>query len=229
MALLLHIDTALENATVCFSENNHVIGIATNNEQKKHASFLHTAIKNLCDKYNIDLQKIDAVSVVAGPGSYTGLRVAMASAKGICYALQKPLITINTLELMAFAGRESLLQKNQPTNNYLFCPCIDARRMEVFTALFDASLNTIIEPTAVLIDVNFLQEQLSKYPILFLGNGSNKVQKTLQNKQAEFSNTHYTEKNIAEFAYNLFIMQTFADLAYSQPFYVKDFFTIQKK
>src|SRR6185436_13250566 len=100
MPLILHIDTATENAIVCISKNENIIHVVTNDKQKDHASFLQLAIKRLLEKSNISIHQLNAVSVTSGPGSYTGLRVGMASAKGFCYALKIPLITLNTLEVM---------------------------------------------------------------------------------------------------------------------------------
>src|SRR5678816_960051 len=129
MPLILTIDTATEIATVCISEEDQVLESISNEDQKQHASFLQDGIKNLLQKCGISQKDISAVSVTAGPGSYTGLRVGIASAKGLSYALNIPLILLNTLEVMAKAVMTS--DKNI-TGNVLFCPMIDARRMDIF-------------------------------------------------------------------------------------------------
>ncbi|MEO7210859.1 MAG: tRNA (adenosine(37)-N6)-threonylcarbamoyltransferase complex dimerization subunit type 1 TsaB, partial [Chitinophagaceae bacterium] len=134
MALILNIDTSATRAFIVLSSDEKCLASIANNEQKTHASFVQPAIKEIFSKSTFSLTDIDAVSVVAGPGSYTGLRVGMASAKGISYALQKPLILLDTLALMALAAIEAPAYKNFEG---LICPMIDARRMEVFTAIFN--------------------------------------------------------------------------------------------
>jgi len=131
VSLILNIDTAVQSASVCLSENNDLIGLKINPSQKDHASWLHIAIEQLLKENAIDLQKLAAIAVSAGPGSYTGLRVGMASAKGLCYVLNIPLITVDTLKMMANAAVVE--------NTDLLCPMIDASRMDVFAALFDKS------------------------------------------------------------------------------------------
>jgi tRNA threonylcarbamoyladenosine biosynthesis protein TsaB len=139
MSLLLHIDTAVENASVCISKNGELIGIAENKNQKDHATWIQPAIQSLMKEAVYNLKELDAVAVSNGPGSYTGLRVGLATAKGLCFALNKPLITLSTLEVMTIAAL------NIPISNInYFCPLIDARRMEVFTAIYDISLKTIL-------------------------------------------------------------------------------------
>lgn len=133
MPLILHIDTATNYASICISKDDVVLGFEENAEQKNHASFLQPAIKAMFAKCNFNLSDIDAVAVTNGPGSYTGLRVGLASAKGLCFALNKALILLNTLQVMAAASIES---KKEEDIDILFCPMIDARRMEVFTALY---------------------------------------------------------------------------------------------
>ncbi|MBA2250622.1 MAG: tRNA (adenosine(37)-N6)-threonylcarbamoyltransferase complex dimerization subunit type 1 TsaB, partial [Chitinophagaceae bacterium] len=144
MALILNIDTCTENAIVSLANNDVIIGTMNNSNQKDHASFLHTAIKNLLDKSGILISQLNAIAVTAGPGSYTGIRVGMAAAKGLAYALQIPLISLNTLEVIAMC---SIIQSEN--KDAFFCPMIDARRMEVFTAVYDQFLKEIIAPCAM--------------------------------------------------------------------------------
>ena len=133
MALILIIDSAFEQCVVALSNNEEVIAHEESIVQKDHASFLQPAIKKVCDTASLNLSSIDAIAVVNGPGSYTGLRVGLASAKGIAYVLNKPLLLLNTLDVLAFA----LQKESSLKTNILFCPMIDARRMEVFTALYN--------------------------------------------------------------------------------------------
>ena len=133
MSLILNIDTASEKAHVSFAKNGLIINSLSCESQKEHASFLQTAIQQLTKNTNIFLTDIDAVAVTAGPGSYTGLRVGMASAKGLCYALKKPLITISSLEVLTISALDLFQNTGE---SVLLCPMIDARRMEVFTAVY---------------------------------------------------------------------------------------------
>ncbi|MBN8837312.1 MAG: tRNA (adenosine(37)-N6)-threonylcarbamoyltransferase complex dimerization subunit type 1 TsaB [Sphingobacteriia bacterium] len=224
MALILNIDTALENASVVLAQDENILAIETNAEQKNHAAFLQPAIQNMCNTLQISLNAIDAVSVVYGPGSYTGLRVAMASAKGICYALNKPLITINTLDLMAFGA----ISTQTNASNFLYCPMIDARRMEVFTALYDAELNYIKEPFAAILDKDFLSETLRSNRIVFFGNGAQKIGRLFDTSNAYITNDNYLPEHLIKISLNYFQRQCFQSLAYSEPYYLKDFYSTQR-
>jgi tRNA threonylcarbamoyladenosine biosynthesis protein TsaB len=222
MALLLSIDTATENALVCLSQNDVVLDALPNTNQKDHASFLQVAIKELCIKNNIELKNIDAVAVTAGPGSYTGLRVGLASAKGICFALQKPLLLINTLKAIAFSTLQSstLIEKN-PTA--VICPMIDARRMEVFTAIYDQQLQEIIAPCAIILDENSFAELLPQQPIIFTGNGAKKINVVKRHFNIFTTNCTILTTAISYLANQLYVNQDFTNLAYSEPFYIKPF------
>ena len=177
MALILNIDTATEFASVCISNNNEVIAYEENLEQKSHASFLQPAIKKAMDNGQWSIENLDAIAVTNGPGSYTGLRVGLASAKGLCFALNKPLILLNTLDVMASASiEESGIGNKELVNETLFCPMIDARRMEVFTAVYDTNLNTIIAPCAMILDNQSFAKELANNTIVFSGSGSSKLQ-----------------------------------------------------
>ncbi|MEO7306266.1 MAG: tRNA (adenosine(37)-N6)-threonylcarbamoyltransferase complex dimerization subunit type 1 TsaB, partial [Ferruginibacter sp.] len=137
MSLILNIDTASEKAHVSFAKNGMIIQSISSESQKEHASFLQSAIEQLTKTTGIILKDIDAVAVTSGPGSYTGLRVGMASAKGLCYALKKPLITISSLEVLTASALELIPGAGE---NVLLCPMLDARRVEVFTAVYQNDL-----------------------------------------------------------------------------------------
>jgi tRNA threonylcarbamoyladenosine biosynthesis protein TsaB len=224
MALLLHIDTATEHASVCISDNEKVLAIEESKEQKNHASFLQPAIQSICKKLDLELKNIDAVAVTQGPGSYTGLRVGLASAKGLCFALQKPLILVNTLEVMARAA----MQENF-NETYLYCPMIDARRMEVFTALYNAELNEIIPTSAIILNESSFEEQLKHNKIIFSGSGYVKFKNILSHPNAIFSSIQHSSLQMIPSALQKFNSQQFADIAYSEPFYGKEFYTPASK
>lgn len=220
MALILSIDAATEKASVCLSDNEKIIGYCDNEFQREHASFIHKAIKKLLSATNITLQNIDAFSVTSGPGSYTGLRVSMAAAKGFCFALSKPLINVNTLIVMALAAKK--ITENQ--QNVLFCPMIDARRMEVFTALFDNNINMIQRPKPILLSEVFLKDEINKNKIIFFGNGSSKFEPMMKHPNASFINVVFDARNLAELSLIEYAKSCFSDITYSEPNYFKDFF-----
>ncbi len=229
MSLILNIDTATEHASVCLSNDGILLALEESIDQKNHASFIQPAIKKIFSSLNLSLNDIVAISVTNGPGSYTGLRVGLASAKGLCFALNKPLIVVNTLEVMAIAAIDEIKKTKKETSNILFCPMIDARRMEVFTALFDDSLQTIMPSSAIIIDEHLFTAHLSKQTIIFSGNGSEKCRNIIKHPNAYYSSIQYNSSYMIKFSEEKLASQQFADLAYSEPFYLKEFYTPQKK
>ncbi len=223
MSLILNIDTALETASVCLSEDGNVLQLSFSENQKDHASWLHVTIAELLHKSGYVIKDLQAVSVSIGPGSYTGLRVGLAAAKGFCYALHIPLITINSLKIIAFAV------KHEATD--MICPLIDARRMEVFTALYDKELREKISPHAMLVDENSFASFLLPGKVLFCGNGVKKMsagpsgQSLISNSNAHFSNTMADASHLAQLSFNCYNKKEFADLAYVEPLYIKEFYS----
>lgn len=221
MGLILQIDTATEIACVCLSRNGVLLGQLANTEQKSHASFVQPAILELMQQTELELHQLDAVAVTAGPGSYTGLRVGLSSAKGLCFALQKPLIMLNTLEVMAAAQ----VTVTPPAGNVLLCPMIDARRMEVFTALYNKDLQELAPPSALILNEQSFAAELTDNTIVFFGSGSAKWQQLIQHPHAVFSTVQHQAEGMSLLAWKAFQDKRFADLAYSEPLYVKEFFT----
>lgn len=221
MPLILNIDTALETASISLAKDGKAINTAINKEQRDHASWLQTAISALMKDSGFELKDLRAIAVTIGPGSYTGLRVGLASAKGLCYALNIPLIGVNTLELMAYAA------KNEQVD--LLCPMIDARRMEVFTAVYNKSLKEVIKPQALILNNDLFSELLNSNKILIFGNGSIKFRSLANHNNAIFSSVNFDASNMAFLTMEYFISQRFADLAYSEPAYLKDFFSPARK
>ena len=226
MALILTIDTALTQACISISSEGKVVAEEKNDSQYNHASFVQPSIKRMTEQLSVPLSALQAVAVVNGPGSYTGLRVGLASAKGICYALDKPLILINTLYLLATAAQSAVNgQLPAADSQSLLCPMIDARRMEVFTALYDSSLREIKSPSAEILDENYLSDLLKEHTIFFSGNGSVKFQQICNCPNAVFLQQGYSSANAAALAYQSYLKKEFADIAYCEPFYVKGFYT----
>jgi tRNA threonylcarbamoyladenosine biosynthesis protein TsaB len=225
MSLLLLIDTALENASVALSENSRLLSVKTNSTQNDHAAWIHTAISGLFKETGRQLTNLSAVAVTSGPGSYTGLRVGMATAKGLCYALNIPFITETTLYLTA------LRTARQVNRNYslpvLICPMIDARRMEVFTAVYDEELNVVSPPHSLILNENSFDEQLKSHTIIFSGNGMPKWKQIFHHPNAVFSTVSHQIEDLAAVAHQKFEASHFADLAYTEPDYFKNFYTGQ--
>lgn len=222
MSLILHIDTAVQAASLCLSDGELILDSAVNPSEKESATWLHQTIRTVLQRNQLSPRDLCAVAISTGPGSYTGLRVGLASAKGLCYALSIPLISINTLQMMAAAVPDPPAE--------LLCPMIDARRMEVFTALYTTSLAEVMQPVNLVLDENSFQDWLSGNTILFFGNGSKKAEDIIKHSNASFVIVTATAENMVQLAVKKFEAGQFSDLAYSEPFYGKDFHSsISKK
>ncbi len=222
MSLFLLIDTAVQGASVCLADGKTIIGTAVSPSGKESASWLHVAIQTILQENNLVPTQLAAVAVSTGPGSYTGLRVGLSAAKGFCYALSIPLISINTLQMMA-AGVPH-------TDTELRCPMIDARRMEVFTALYNSSLEAVMRPTNLILDEGSFSNWLAQHSITFFGNGSQKAKAIINHPNAFFVEYTATAADMVFLAAEKWRRKDFSDLAYSEPFYGKDFHSpISKK
>ncbi len=174
MALLLNIDTATENASICLSKDGNALRTMVNNQQRDHAAWIQPAIEQLLKEMQNTVKDLQGIAVTAGPGSYTGLRVGLATAKGLCFALNIPLITENTLRVMAYAATQQSFPNGDVysikaglKNPTILCPMIDARRMEVFTALYDLQLNIVEKPAALILEPDSFNKELENNSILF--------------------------------------------------------------
>jgi tRNA threonylcarbamoyladenosine biosynthesis protein TsaB len=225
MHVILNIDTATEQGIVAVSVNNAVIAERTNIKQKEHAGWVHLAIEEVLKESGYSLPEIAAVAVVGGPGSYTGVRVGMASAKGLSYALNIPLIQLNTLVLMTRAAITTTTVNNKEV---LYCPMIDARRMEVFTAIYDHGLAELLAPCAMVLEKDSFSDWTGKNAIVFFGSGSEKW-KSLASDNAFFSTAQYTSAELAWLSNAAFGKSAFANLAYAEPVYLKEFYTTAKQ
>ena len=222
MSLILNIDTATEQAQVSIARDGSVLGAQYNQSQKDHASFLQVAIQQLAKETGITVNMLDAVAVTAGPGSYTGLRVGMASAKGLCFALNKPLITLNTLVVWAASAISSSgYAPISPTT--LLCPMIDARRMEVFTAVYNKQLNIVMPSCAMILDENSFTSLLLNNNILFFGSGAQKWKALCPHSKALFISVAILPEAMSKLSNQLYTAHQFTELADSQPLYLKEF------
>jgi tRNA threonylcarbamoyladenosine biosynthesis protein TsaB len=208
-----------------------VISALSNDSQKDHAAWIQMAISTLLQKEKYTMQQIKAVAVTHGPGSYTGLRVGMATAKGLCFALQIPLITINTLQVMAYGAiNQWRLLANNMEPPLCYCPMIDARRMEVFTAVYNEALEEIINPKAMILDALSFKEELNNQSLICFGNGSFKWKNVSRYPNVLFINEKIDiAKSLAKLASSLYLAKNFANLAYAEPVYLKEFYSYIKK
>ncbi|NOR75449.1 MAG: tRNA (adenosine(37)-N6)-threonylcarbamoyltransferase complex dimerization subunit type 1 TsaB [Draconibacterium sp.] len=218
MALILNIETSTEVCSVTISENGKLLYIKETLEGLSHSELLTVFIEELFAENNLSLNELDAVAVSKGPGSYTGLRIGVSVAKGLCYGLEIPLIAVNSLETM---GTNAAL--NSP-ENALFCPMIDARRMEVYTALYNKKGEEIKPVSAEIIEEDFLNEYLEDNKIRFIGNGAEKCKTKITHANAIFDGPLKTSaqfmQKLTEEKYN---KKEFEDVAYFEPFYLKNF------
>ncbi|HRO45385.1 tRNA (adenosine(37)-N6)-threonylcarbamoyltransferase complex dimerization subunit type 1 TsaB [Agriterribacter sp.] len=219
MALLLHIDTALEKAFVGLSRNGELLMELNNTVQYDHAAFVQPAIQQMINALHITLNAIDGVGITSGPGSYTGLRVGMASAKGICYALGKPLVAVSTLEVMAAAAVEAFPGFD------VYAPMIDARRKEVYTALYNPQGEVVLPPHAATLSGDLFAQVPGYKKVLCFGSGAPKWEDMrLVNENTCFEKIDYNSTHLSQLLFNSFKNNNFCSLAYMEPLYVKDFY-----
>jgi len=223
MAFILNIDTATEKASICLARDGTALALAENPTQKDHATWLHPAIEQMMRETGYRLRDLQAVAVTAGPGSYTGLRVGMAAAKGFCFALDIPLIAEDTLRTMAFAAKEQVPETD------LLCPMIDARRMEVFTAVFKNDGTNLLPSTAMIVETNSFEPWLRDHPVSFFGDGSDKCKPLIINSRANFRKVNYHAGYLGYMSFLRYLQKEFTGLAYSEPAYTKEFYTHTRK
>jgi len=224
MAKLLHIETSTTMCSVALSENENLVAAKEINEGYTHAENLHVFIQSLLKETKTQASELSAIAVSKGPGSYTGLRIGVSAAKGLAYALKIPLISLDTLQIMAVQAR-----KNSSDTDFL-CPMLDARRMEVYTAVYDSTLKRKTEIQALIVDENSIS-QFSHYPnIRFFGDGMSKCKDILsQLYHADFiEDIVPSAKDMVGLAYAKYQTKEFEDVAYFEPFYLKDFLILKK-
>lgn len=221
MAILLHIDTALDRAYAGISKDGEALAVAVNEARNEHAAWLHATVQQLMQQSQLGWKDIQAVSVNNGPGSYTGLRVGLAAAKGFCYAAGIPLITLSCTELIASAA--------MGTKADLYCPMIDARRMEVFMAMYSESFEELIAPAAMVLHEHSFADELETKTICFCGLGAQKFNTLCKQDHALFHIEDHELKHHIQLSIKYFHHQLFADIAYSEPLYGKPFYNTATK
>ena len=223
MACFLHIETATGICSVALSKNGNLLAVESRNEGYKHAENILVLVEKIKETAGIDLSEIDAVVVSAGPGSYTGLRIGMSTAKGICCALDKKLIVVDTLEIIAAGYRRC-----NPGFLGLILPMLDARRMEVYTALFDESGSRLMENAPVILDENSFSDLRNKR-LAIIGDGAAKFSEIAQGGSWTFEPSFsWDAQDSINMATEAFEKEQFADLAYAEPNYLKPFYTTAK-
>ena len=225
MSLILSIDTSTKVCSVALHREGKLLAINELYTEKSHSGMLTTLCDNVVKYTGFSLKDLDAIAVAKGPGSYTGLRIGVSTAKGFCFALDKPLIAINTLEAMAYQLKDFY------DETHLLCPMIDARRMEVYCQVMNNQMNTILETEAKIIDGLSFSELLSEKKIVFFGDGAAKCQAKITHKNAVFLHTeiHPSAKTVGLLATNLYEKSLFENVVTFEPFYLKDFVGTQSK
>ena len=222
MALILNIETTTTNCSVSISiEGKTVFLKQDNNKNYSHAESLHVFIDAVLKESKTTIADIDAIAVSKGPGSYTGLRIGVSAAKGLCFALNKPLISVPTLQSLAY-------QVNMEDG--IIVPMLDARRMEVYSAIFNSDYNQIRETEAEILDESSFKDYLDKGKVYFIGNGVEKTKAIITHPNAIFIDDKLpSATHMGLLAYNKYKISDFEDVAYFEPYYLKDFVALKAK
>jgi tRNA threonylcarbamoyladenosine biosynthesis protein TsaB len=229
MAKILNIETATSVCSVAVGINGKCVALKETNEGRTHAEFITVFIDEVIKKAGIEYKDLDAIAVSSGPGSYTGLRIGVSTAKGLCYALDKPLIAIETLKAMAYGQSKKMMTNSSLmadilTNEILLCPMIDARRMEIYTAFYNLKMEIIKPVSADIINENSYSDYLKNDKIFFFGDGAEKCKEPFKNRNNIFfyDNLFPSAEYLVSLSENKFNSKEFEDLAYFEPFYLKE-------
>jgi len=222
LSIILNIETTTKNCSVSIAEKGEILSIKElNNGNYSHAEVLHPFILDVLKEANLTSDKIDAVAVSKGPGSYTGLRIGVSAAKGLCFALDKPLISIDTLTSLSFSIT---------IEEGIIVPMLDARRLEVYASVFNEKHQKIREIKAEIIDENSFCEYLERNKVYFLGDGSQKCKEIITHKNAIFIDAKFpSAQEMAKLSYEKYKISDIENVAYFEPFYLKDFIVIPEK
>lgn len=228
---ILSIETSTDVCSVAISDRDKFIAGKCTDEPKSHASMLAPMIKELMDSLSLSFGDLSAVAVSSGPGSYTGLRVGVSTAKGICYGAGKPLLAVDTLQVLAFhavrrcvSGSLKCGERPAIMPDSIIVPMIDARRMEVYSAVFDSSAKKISPTEAVVLDSGSYADIIrSGRNVVFVGNGAGKFRQAAEPGNTLFLECSPLAEDMAVAAYDAFSRSDFKDVAYFEPFYLKDF------
>lgn len=222
MTMILNLETATTNCSVSIARNGEIISLREDNSPNySHSEQLHIFIEEALQGASLAFKDISALAVSKGPGSYTGLRIGVSAAKGLCFSLDLPLISVSTLESLAMQGH---------ARNYDFIiPVLDARRMEVYSAIFDAQGNRLRETKAEIINKDSFLEYAQKGSVLLIGDGAEKCRELLDHPNFSFLTALPTATEMGELSYKKFKANDFENVAYFEPYYLKDFMLPTKK
>ncbi|WP_337667285.1 tRNA (adenosine(37)-N6)-threonylcarbamoyltransferase complex dimerization subunit type 1 TsaB [Prevotellamassilia timonensis] len=227
MSCILNIETSTNVCSVALSQDGVCLYEDVNMEGSSHAQVLAGYVKNAVSFADSHAIPIDAIAISKGPGSYTGLRIGVSEAKGVAYGRDAKLLSVPTLKLLTVP---ILLGHEELPEDALLCPMIDARRMEVYCALYDRALNEVVQTQALVIDSDSFKDYLDKQPIYFMGNGADKCVETIQHPNAHFiKNIVPRAKNMIPLAEMAMAKEQFEDVAYFEPFYLKEFVATKSK
>lgn len=219
MSFLLAIETTTKNCSVAIFDNEVLLYLKEHRSDKYlHSEQLILFIEEVLQISDINLKELNAIALSKGPGSYTGLRIGTSTAKGLCYSLDIPLVSISTLQAMAFS-----VSSKYKTKYKYYCPMIDARRSEVYAAVYDQNNNQMREIKADIVD-GYTYSEFLEFPVLFFGDGALKTRPLINNVNASFQEDIFpSAKNLGVLASNKFKRKEFEDVAYFEPYYLKDF------
>ena len=226
MSCILHIETSTTVCSVALSQDGVLLHEETDDKGPQHAKVLAPFVENAVSFADSHAIPIDAVAVSKGPGSYTGLRIGVSTAKGIAYGRDAKLLSVSTLKLLTVP---TLLHADLP-EDALLCPMIDARRMEVYCAVYDRALQEVRPTQALVVDEHAFEDLLSEHPIYFMGNGADKCTETIQHPNAHFiPNVKPLAKHMIPLAEMALAREQYEDVAYFEPFYLKEFVATKSK
>ena len=222
MAYILNIETATTNCSVSLSNKGETVVLKEDyNSNYSHAERLHIYIDDVLKEANRSLNDLEAIAISKGPGSYTGLRIGVSAAKGLCFALDIPLISIPTLESLAHQVK---------AEEGVIIPMLDARRMEVYSAVFDVNYNQIRDTQAQILDESSFNEYLEAGKVYFIGNGVAKTKDLISHTNVVFIEEKLpSANNMSQLAYQKYKKSDIEDVAYFEPYYLKDFIAIKPK
>ena len=222
MAVILNIETSTDVCSVALTSEGQVLDHRENYEGQTHATLLSQYVKEMLDYARVREIKIDAIAVSIGPGSYTGLRIGLSEAKGLAFGMNAPLIGVNTLQLLTV---NAMFNHFIEEDKVLYVPMIDARRMEVYTAVYTPALETVMEPQAMILDGHAFEELLGQgYTLVLMGNGRDKARQVLNHEQVRFiSSIKPVAVDMLALAEKAWRERSFIDVAYSTPLYLKEF------
>ncbi len=229
MALLLSLETSTQACSVALHNEGLLLASREIVTPRSAASQLAVMIQDVLNHSSKKPSDLQGVMVASGPGSYTGLRIGVATAKGLCYALSIPLISINTLDLLSSIGKQDLISRSTLTaseidEQVLFCPMLDARRMEVYCKLVDYNLNQVEPTQAKILDEHSFSKHLESQVIYFLGEGAVKCREIIRNNNARFlPDLTPQAAHLGELGYKKWSQSAFEDIATFEPLYLKDF------